>query len=327
MKNIMDRILCFSLSRLFSKKDSSRKSNKKNSTGTDLSAARHRYDDQGRRYHNRNDAVYILPDDDEEIDRIHMQHWVLKIGFQGNFDAPLKKELDEGITVLDGGCGPGTWSLEMAKEFPRSDFYGVDISEVFPSEIKPPNCNFQVHNLSNPLPFTSEFFDYIFQRMLVLGIMRDDWDKVLSHYMDALKPGGWIELTEVNIPDSVNAGPKLSILMNTLGEVAKQKGVNPSISSELESKLKKAGAVNTVNRRIEVPMHHGGKLGMLLWEDFVIAFRGLLKPFVAKKYPEYEDEEAYIKFIDEVAKECEETQNHIIFYRAYGQKPSTPTAP
>ncbi|KAI9496766.1 S-adenosyl-L-methionine-dependent methyltransferase [Zychaea mexicana] len=337
----MHGFLCFSFSRIFSRKGS-RSSSSNNSSdaksrmsnsdqdsqvksgGTDASA-RHRFDEQGRRYHNRPDAAYMLPNDDEEIDRVHMQHWVIKIAFQGNFHAPVEQQLEDGIVVLDGGCGPGTWSLEMAENFPRSKFYGVDISGVFPSEIKPANCDFQVHNVSQPLPFAPSYFDYVFQRMLVLGIMREEWDTVLSNYMEVLKPGGWLELTEVNIPDSVNAGPKLTILMETLGEVAAQKGLQPGVSSELGKKLKKAGAINIHCRRIEVPMHHDGKLGSLLWEDFVTAFRGLIKPFVTKKHPELEDDAVYLKFVEDAGKECEEYQNYIIFYRAFGQKPTTST--
>ncbi|KAI8143713.1 S-adenosyl-L-methionine-dependent methyltransferase [Fennellomyces sp. T-0311] len=301
----------------------SQKSQLKSGGSDSTNTARHRYDEQGRRYHNRSDAAYMLPNDDEEIDRVHMQHWVIKIAFQGNFHAPVHEQLEQGITVLDGGCGPGTWSLEMAETYPQSKFYGLDISEVFPTAIKPVNCDFQVHNIAQPLPFPPNHFDYIFQRMVVLGLMRDEWDVTLKQYMEAVKPGGWIELTEVNIPDSVNAGPKLSILMNTLGEVANKKGLFPSVSFELEKKLKEIGCVNTYSRRIDVPMHHGGKIGDLLWEDFLQAFRGLLKPFVVKQYPELDDDDAYRKFVDDAGKECEEYGNLIIFHRAYGQKPTT----
>lgn len=79
----------FSFSRLFSRKGSrsssnsgsdkskvgssdhdSQKSQQIQSGGTESanSASRHRFDDQGRRYHNRPDAAYMLPNDDEGID-------------------------------------------------------------------------------------------------------------------------------------------------------------------------------------------------------------------------------------------------------------------
>ena len=93
--------------------------------------------------------------------------------------------------------GPGTWSLEMARDYPRSKFTGIDISEAFPTEIKPPNCSFQVHNVNESLPFPPNHFDFVFQRLLVLGIREDDWDNVINHYVTVLKPGGWIELLEL----------------------------------------------------------------------------------------------------------------------------------
>ena len=41
----------------------------------------------------------------------------------------LKEKLEEGIQVLDVGCGSGYAMVQMAKEFPNSRFTGYDISE------------------------------------------------------------------------------------------------------------------------------------------------------------------------------------------------------
>lgn len=80
--------------------------------------------------------------------------------------------------MLDSGCGPGTWTLEMADTFPKSKFYGVDCSYVFPENIKPPNIDFSIGNIAKDMPFPENHFDYIFQRLLFLGLTNDDWDNV-----------------------------------------------------------------------------------------------------------------------------------------------------
>lgn len=49
--------------------------------------------------------LICLPKSKIEIDRIHQQHWVFKVAFQGNYAVPLKEKLEEGIKVLDSGCG------------------------------------------------------------------------------------------------------------------------------------------------------------------------------------------------------------------------------
>jgi hypothetical protein len=43
---------------------------------------------------------------------------------KSNFQAPLEKQLEDGITVLGSGCGPAAWTFEMAEQFPNSKFHG-----------------------------------------------------------------------------------------------------------------------------------------------------------------------------------------------------------
>ena len=83
------------------------------------------YDNQGRRLHAdftplNSDAavtsqkVYILPNDDEEMDRLHLQHYIVRFLFRSNFSAPVARGLTEGgRRVLDVGCGSGIWAFEV----------------------------------------------------------------------------------------------------------------------------------------------------------------------------------------------------------------------
>ena len=36
---------------------------------------------------------------------MNMQHYCIKTFFGDNFDAPIEEQLQQGITVLDSGCG------------------------------------------------------------------------------------------------------------------------------------------------------------------------------------------------------------------------------
>lgn len=40
-----------------------------------------------------------------ENDRVHQQHWMMRVAFGGNFDSPIEEALAQGIEVLDSGCG------------------------------------------------------------------------------------------------------------------------------------------------------------------------------------------------------------------------------
>ncbi|KAG0186549.1 hypothetical protein DFQ28_007635, partial [Apophysomyces sp. BC1034] len=112
-----------------------------------------------------------------------------------NFHAPVHDVLNEGCTVLDSGCGPATWTLEMAEMYPRSEFHGIDVSAVYPEDIKPANTHFYMANVIQ-LPFPDNHFDYIHQRTLSFGLTQDDWAKAIQELIRVLKPGGWLELTE-----------------------------------------------------------------------------------------------------------------------------------
>jgi ubiquinone/menaquinone biosynthesis C-methylase UbiE len=97
---------------------------------------------------------------------------------RSNFHAPVTEQLEQGIVVLDSGCGPATWTLEMGEQYPKSKFHGIDISCVFPEHIKPANVKFNVGNIAKDIPFDDNTFDYIHQRLLLGGLTNDDWESV-----------------------------------------------------------------------------------------------------------------------------------------------------
>lgn len=60
--------------------------------------------DEGRRFHNIKNAKYFLPNDDEEMDRLHLQHYMWRYIWQSNYSAPVDDLLKtENTKVLDLG--------------------------------------------------------------------------------------------------------------------------------------------------------------------------------------------------------------------------------
>lgn len=109
----------------------------------------------------------------------HTQYWYWY--FVRNFKAPLREALEEGIVVLDSGCGPAAWTFDMAKDFPNSKFHGIDITpQTFAKGVKPDNCEFQVANIAEHIPYPDNTFDYIHQRLLVMGLTHENWDNVCT---------------------------------------------------------------------------------------------------------------------------------------------------
>ena len=57
-----------------------------------------------RRFHNYENSKYFLPNDDDEIDRLHSQHFLIRYLWQGNYFAPIDDLLkDENSKILDLG--------------------------------------------------------------------------------------------------------------------------------------------------------------------------------------------------------------------------------
>lgn len=79
--------------------------------------------------------------------------------------------------VLDIACGNGTWVLEMATEFPESEFYGIDILANYPTTVKPANTFFCQCDILNPkgLPYPDNYFDYIHIRQVYSCFSEEDW--------------------------------------------------------------------------------------------------------------------------------------------------------
>ncbi len=79
----------------------------------------------GRRYHNAKNSKYCLPNDDDECDRLHLQHFVLSYAWQGNFASPVEHILNSKDTkVLDSGyCITMTLSLYFYKTQSHQNFF------------------------------------------------------------------------------------------------------------------------------------------------------------------------------------------------------------
>jgi SAM-dependent methyltransferase len=121
-----------------------------------------------------------------------MQHAIFKALFnQRNWFAPLKRPK----RVLDIGCGTGKWCIEMAKEFPRCQVEGIDLSPIQPA-VTPDNVDFFIDDIRRREWWKSaQPYDYIHTRMS-LGIF-PDFREIIQKGFNNLEPGGWMESQEL----------------------------------------------------------------------------------------------------------------------------------
>ena len=128
--------------------------------------------ENGRRYHGYKPGYYALPNDEQEMDRLDMQHHITKQLLNGDLHrAPLK----DPKRILDLGTGSGIWAVEMGEKYPRARVIGTDLSATQPG-VLPRNVRFEVDDLESKWLYKKKF-DHIHSRFM-LGAVRN-WEKML----------------------------------------------------------------------------------------------------------------------------------------------------
>ncbi|KAF9164581.1 hypothetical protein DFQ26_001277 [Actinomortierella ambigua] len=210
----------------------------------------------------------------------------------------------------------------MAAEFEKARVVGLDMCQVFPTSIIPPNCEFVQHNLvEGRLPFEDNTFDFVFQRLLLGGLRPKEWRHVVRELGRVTKPGGWIELVEID-GSGGNNGPKTMKVWNWIHQAFATQGIDVYIGRQqgLKKLLEEEACLPLVHHdTLQLDTgEHGGKIGELLKENEV-AFWRAMTPLVLQR--SQVTHEHFEQAIAEAEEEIEEYKSYHIFYCAYGQKP------
>ncbi|CAI2185454.1 6682_t:CDS:2, partial [Funneliformis geosporum] len=233
--------------------------------------------EEGRRFHNDVNVKYLLPNDDEELDRLHLQHYMMRYIWNSNYNAPVDDLLQkEDAKVLDLGCGAGSWLFELATEFPSVSFTGMDISPVIPSTIKPRNISFVRGNVLEGLPFDDNTFDFVHQRFLVAAIPLNDWQNLVNELVRVLKPGGYLELMEMDV-EFKPLGPSAKLLDDAFIKVMIENGQDPHIITKLRSFMETNGQLEDIVREEKFGPYDksAGRLSQLAIENHKLGFTAL----------------------------------------------------
>lgn len=172
-------------------------------------------------------------------------------------------------------------------------------------------------------------FDLIHQRLLIAALTEDGWSKSLSAIWNALKPGGWVQLTEAGGPKTTHLeGSKSERIFSILNELFRRTNHLLNCSQEIPRFLDEAQFTNVKVIKTVIPLcgekggpgkeGTGGGDGS---ENFIGVFK--LMKGGAVKLPSVGSEEAYDKLLEEVAAEWADPVNdaHLEFFTFIAQKP------
>ncbi|KAI8982041.1 S-adenosyl-L-methionine-dependent methyltransferase [Mycotypha africana] len=267
----------------------------------------------GRRLANDQDVAYILPSDQTEVDRLQLNHNLWKL-----FKSPIHNKLVKGIRVLDIGCGPGWWTLDMARLYPNSQFIGVDMADVFVTENKPSNVEFRLLNAGTSLDiFEDESFDFVFQRFLVMGFSTDQYIQSVQQMKRILKPDGAIEILEL-VNEYGHAGPAFKNINQWINEALVARGMDSFIADKISGYLQDAKFKNIQDINYDVPIGAwGGQAGELF-----LAIQKMALPAVKVMVTELTKvtDEEYEENLKEAYEEVEKYQVSTRFRLIYASK-------
>ncbi|EPQ31746.1 uncharacterized protein PFL1_01078 [Pseudozyma flocculosa PF-1] len=106
--------------------------------------------------------------------------------------------------VLDLGCGVGIWCVDMAREWPQTEFVGLDVCPIQTPMATMRNPDLEqrvtwvVANFLERLPFPDNSFDFVHMRYLGVSIPEDKWADIIAEVERVLAPGGKVEILENN---------------------------------------------------------------------------------------------------------------------------------
>ncbi|KAG0766676.1 hypothetical protein G6F57_003806 [Rhizopus arrhizus] len=258
---------------------------------------------EGRKLANQKDVAYILPSDQLEVDRLELNHSLWKHIIGSLYKSPIHDKLMKGIRVLDIGCGPGWWTLEMARLYPKSKFVGIDMANVFITKNMPSNVTFKIANAGTRLEFEDQSFDFVFQRFLVMGLTTDQYLGSIHEMKRILKEGGSIEILEL-INDYQNRGPFLDKICSWINQALDARHMDSFIANKIPNYLLNTGYNHIQTFNYNVPIGSwGGELGKLHFDIQKLALSAVGVMVTHLTLIKYEE---YIHTLEEAFKEFEE---------------------
>ncbi|CAG8432927.1 6073_t:CDS:2 [Diversispora eburnea] len=241
-----------------------------------------------------------------EFGRLNLEHCLYRYQWQGNFSSPIEQQLKEGkMQVLNIGSGTCAWVMDMATEYPKCTFLGLDTSPIFLTEgQRLPNTGFMQSDVLN-----NETFDFVSERFLIYASTNSECRLLFNEMCRVLKPGGWIELMEFRIGYE-NYGPITKSGNDQVLDYLRKKGIYSEMNINMIPQLIQDSPCLTNFYQLEKkgPIGNwGGEFGSLMLENYKMSRRSLNS--FAKLISDNEHEE-FIKQLSTVMTALKLT-NHI----------------
>ena len=258
------------------------------------------------------ESTYVIDaESGTEMARLINQERLLTRVMGGVF--PEHFDLSHVSHILDIGCGPGGWVLDVAFENAKINVVGIDISQQMVEYARAHaeaqgmnNASFQVMNALESLAFDDNSFDVVNARYIHAFMMKTSWTPVMQEIMRILRPGGRVLLTEgewsiSNSPAFEKMGAMLTHVGTVTGRSFSPDGRHIGITPMLGRFLRDAGFVDIQRKAHVLDFSAGAEDYGNTYQDLMAGLK-LLEPFLvlAKVTTEEEFEELYQQALAEL---------------------------
>jgi ubiquinone/menaquinone biosynthesis C-methylase UbiE len=152
-------------------------------------------------------STYIVLDrqSKEELRRLILQDHLITQAMGGVL--PEQDDPKRFHRILDVGCGPGGWCIEVAKHYPQMQVFGIDISQKMINYAKEQaiahgvadRVEFAVMDALLYLEYPRDFFDLINLRFGISFVRMWEWSKILTEMHRICKEKGMMRITETSL--------------------------------------------------------------------------------------------------------------------------------
>ena len=204
---------------------------------------------------------------------------------------PENLDLSHVSRILDIGCGPGGWVLDVAFEHPQKEVVGIDICQQMIEYARAHaqaqglnNASFQVMNALEKLAFPDASFDLVNARFINPFMLKESWPALMKEVLRILRPGGTLLLTDAewsisNSPAFEKLGEMLTRAAVVSGRSFSPDGRHVGITPMLGRFLRDAGFVDIQKKAHVNEFSAGTEEYGDTYQDLLIAFQ-LLEPFL-----------------------------------------------
>ena len=153
---------------------------------------------------------YIIHDSEAELARL-VQQSELITKFEGGI-LPERENISGITKILDAGCGPGQWAVEVADQNPDIHVVGVDINKRMTDYartyarrmgVSSTTCFLEM-DITQPLDFPTGTFDLINARFLQSALTTDIWPQFVLECVRVVRSGGIVRFTESVLTESTS---------------------------------------------------------------------------------------------------------------------------